>query len=180
MAVPTSVASEERIMVTKISWAAAIVAGSAIIAAGCQTAPEERPSASSASTEAEPRASASDADKTERAGAMGAATTEQQSRSTGDGQASTSPPGGTTTPYEVTGRVDRIDASNIEIAGKTLKIDSSTSVMKGGMGASLDDIKEGDEVRASLSGSGDPEPKAVRIEVMSPPSEAPAGAGTAR
>jgi hypothetical protein len=108
---------------------------------------------------------------------MGAATTEQQSRSTGDGQTSAS----TATPYEITGRVDRVDASNIEIGGKTLKIDSSTSVMKGGVGASLDDIKQGDEVRASLSGSGDAEPKAVRIEVMSPPTDAPArDTGTVR
>jgi hypothetical protein len=126
-------------MATNISWVAAmVIAGSTLVTAGCQTAPEERPSTSSTATDtAAPRASAS------------------------DGVAE----GTTANPYEITGRVDRVDASTIEIAGKTIKVDSSTYVRKGGVGGSLEDVKEGDEVRASLSG-GDP-PKAERIEVMS-------------
>jgi len=174
-------------MATKIRWAAAIaIAGSAFIAAGCRTT-EERPSGSSAPTA---RASQGDAGKSGRAGAMGAATTEQQSRSTeGDRtsaptQSSSGDRGGTTageatprgattaTSNELTGRVEKVDRSSIQVAGKTLKVDSSTSVKKGGVGAELTDVKEGDQVRASLTGSGD-RLKAERIEVMSP-----AGAGT--
>lgn len=167
-------------MGTKISRAAAIaIAASAFTVAGCQTAPEERPSASAASTDASPRAGASDSDKPESAGATGAATTGEQ-RPAESGQASTSAPT-SATPYEITGRVESVDASSIAIAGKTLKVDTSTSVMKGGVGASLDDIQEGDEVRASLSGSGDPL-KAERIEVIAPATDAPASGtpGTSR
>ena len=172
-------------MGTKISWAAIAVAGSTFLAAGCQTAPEERPTASSASERgAQAEASASDTDRSERAGAMGTATTEQQSRSTEDsradataarqsdatGREAASATSGT--PYEITGRVESVDESNIEIAGRTFKVDASTSVRKGGVGATLEDIKEGDEVRASLSGTDDAA-KAVRIDVMSPKRDSP-------
>jgi hypothetical protein len=155
-------------MATKSSWAAAllVVAGSTFIAAGCRTAPERSSAAASA----------------EESGTTGSATgtTEQPARSTEGGQAGASPQrgssetaqaGSTATAYEVTGRVEKIDESSIQVAGKQLKIDSSTSVSKGGIGATLADVKEGDEVRASLSGSGDPR-KAERIEVM-PGTEAP-------
>jgi hypothetical protein len=73
-----------------------------------------------------------------------------------------------TSAYELAGRVEGIDPSNntIQIGGRTVRVDSSTSVMKGGVGATFDDIKEGDEVRASLSLSGE-QPKAERIVVTS-------------
>jgi hypothetical protein len=57
------------------------------------------------------------------------------------------------------GRVQNFDRTNntLTISGtaKMLKVDSSTQVMKNGSRASLDDIKEGERVRASYSGSGD-------------------------
>jgi hypothetical protein len=69
---------------------------------------------------------------------------------------------------ELTGRVESFDhASNtFTVAGKSLKVDSTTEVMKDGQTASLTDISEGDQVRASFSGTGD-ELTAQRIEVMS-------------
>jgi hypothetical protein len=155
-------------MATKSSWAAAIlVAGCTFIAAACRTAPE-KPSASSGSAEG--------------SGTMGTATTEQPTRSAEGGQAGASPQsrssetaraGTGATPYEVTGRVEKVEKSNIQIAGKLLKVDSSTSISKGGVGATLAEVKEGDEVRATLSGSGDP-PKAARIEVITATDNPPA------
>ena len=57
------------------------------------------------------------------------------------------------------GKVQKFDRSKntLTLSGsaQSLKIDSSTQVMKDGSRASLDDIKEGDQVRASYSGSGD-------------------------
>jgi hypothetical protein len=69
----------------------------------------------------------------------------------------------------ITGRVERVDpsANTIQVAGQTLKTDGATSVKKGGGNVILADVKEGDEVRVDLSGSGDAV-KVVRIEVMSP------------
>jgi hypothetical protein len=59
----------------------------------------------------------------------------------------------------LTGKVEQFDRSTNEltVAGsdQKLKIDSSTKVMRDGSRASIDDIKEGDQVRASYSGSGD-------------------------
>jgi Cu/Ag efflux protein CusF len=68
---------------------------------------------------------------------------------------------------ELTGRVEKFDhdSKTFTVAGKDLKIDSSTKVMKDGEKAELTDIKEGDEIRASYSGSGDTL-TADRIEVM--------------
>src|SRR6266568_4994041 len=60
---------------------------------------------------------------------------------------------------QLQGKVQNFDRTNntLTLAGsdKALKIDSSTQVMKNGSRASLNDIKEGDQVRASFSGSGD-------------------------
>jgi hypothetical protein len=57
------------------------------------------------------------------------------------------------------GKVESFDRTNntLMLSGseKTLKVDSSTKVMKQGSRATLDDIKEGDQVRASYSGSGE-------------------------
>lgn len=146
-------------MTTKIHWAAAMaVVAITVMAVGCRTTPEPTPSATSGTEGTEPQAGATE-----------------------EGRASTPRPSDTgamatgETPFEITGRVDSIEASRIEIAGKTLAIDSSTSITKGGVGASLEDIKEGDEVRATMSGSGDP-PKAARIEVMSPETSPAPGA----
>ncbi len=57
------------------------------------------------------------------------------------------------------GKVQKFDRSKdtLTLAGstKTLKVDPSTKVTKDGSRASIDDIKEGDQVRASFSGAGD-------------------------
>jgi hypothetical protein len=144
-------------MARKIRWAAAIAAaGAMIVAVGCRTAPERTASGGSDTT-AEPQAPAAEAGRT------GSPPAEAGSMAAG------------ATPFEITGRVDRVDESRIEVAGRTLAIDSSTSIVKGGVGASLEDIREGDEVRATLSGSGDAA-KAVRIEVV-PRTDAASGPG---
>jgi hypothetical protein len=62
---------------------------------------------------------------------------------------------------QVTGKVDKIDQSKKELSLK-LKVDESTQIMKDGQRATLSDIKEGDQVRASFSGG-----EVQRIDVMS-------------
>jgi hypothetical protein len=62
----------------------------------------------------------------------------------------------------VTGKVDKLDKSKNQLSLQ-LKVSESTQVMKNGQTASLSDIKEGDQVRASFSSSGQVE----RIDVMS-------------
>ncbi|HTP28339.1 MAG TPA: hypothetical protein VMK12_22125 [Anaeromyxobacteraceae bacterium] len=56
------------------------------------------------------------------------------------------------------GKVENFDRTQntLTLSGssKTLKVDPNTKVMKNGSKATLDDIQEGDEVRASYSGSG--------------------------
>jgi Cu/Ag efflux protein CusF len=69
----------------------------------------------------------------------------------------------------ITGTVEKLDKSKHELTlsgtDKKLKLDSKTSVMKNGEHATLDDVKEGDQVRASYSGSAD-HPTVTRIDVM--------------
>jgi hypothetical protein len=113
---------------------------------------------------------------------MGAASTEQQQRSSpqagASGQSdSTEAPGRSTgTPHarsgsdtrtatapsspggsELTGRVEKFDhtSKTFTISGTTVKVDESTEVTKDGRKAALTDVQEGDQVRASMSGSGD-------------------------
>ncbi len=73
---------------------------------------------------------------------------------------------------EVEGRVERIDrADNVTIAGsesaglafQPLKVDTGTEVVKDGKKATLLDVEEGDEVRASMSGNGE---RVDRIEIL--------------
>jgi hypothetical protein len=103
---------------------------------------------------------------------MGAASTEQQSRSSArvgaSGTASASTSASPSSQREVAGLVESFDhASNtFRISGTSVKVDSSTEVLKDGQRASLTDVQEGDEVRASFSGSGDAA-TANRIEVTS-------------
>jgi hypothetical protein len=68
---------------------------------------------------------------------------------------------------QLAGRIDRIDRSTntLTLDGRMLKMDSSTEVTKDGSRATLSDVKEGDQVRASFSGSGDTL-NVQRIEVM--------------
>jgi Cu/Ag efflux protein CusF len=73
---------------------------------------------------------------------------------------------GSTSQNQVTGKVDKFDKSNKELT-LSLKVSDSTQVTKDGQSASLNDIKEGDQVRASFTGSGE-SLQVTEIEVMSP------------
>ncbi len=66
---------------------------------------------------------------------------------------------------EVTGKVEKFDKTSKELT-LSLKVSDTTQVTKDGRSASLTDIKEGDQVRASFSGSGD-SLEVTQIEVMS-------------
>jgi hypothetical protein len=61
----------------------------------------------------------------------------------------------------VTGKVDKLDKSKNQLSLQ-LKVSDSTQVMKNGQTATLSDIKEGDQIRASFSSTGQVE----RIDVM--------------
>ena len=63
---------------------------------------------------------------------------------------------------QVTGKVDKLDRTNNQLSLR-LNVSDSTQVMKNGQPSSLADIKEGDQVRASFSPSG----QVDRIDVMS-------------
>jgi hypothetical protein len=136
-----------------ISRAAVAVAAGAVFAS-CSTT-EERPSGGAAPAASAPAASApqSAGGEAQRSGATASAST------AGDAASA----------YELTGRVESVDRAKntVRIGGRSLKVDSSTSVMKDGIGATLDEVREGDQVRASLSHGGEG-PKAERIEVTSP------------
>ncbi len=69
------------------------------------------------------------------------------------------------TQNEVTGKVDKFDQAKKELTLR-LPVSDDTQVTKDGKRATLSDIKEGDQVRASFSGSGD-QLKVNRIDVMS-------------
>jgi Cu/Ag efflux protein CusF len=78
---------------------------------------------------------------------------------------------------QVTGTVQKFDKDAKELtlsnSDKKLKLGDSTQVMKNGQSASATDIHEGDQVRASYSGSGD----VTQIEIM-PSSEKTPGTGS--
>jgi hypothetical protein len=88
---------------------------------------------------------------------------------------------------EVQGKVTHFDRDSnlITLSGsdKALHVDSSTEVIKNGGKMSIADIKEGDEVRASYSGTGDTL-HVEKLELMgmgaspSPGSTPPTGSGT--
>jgi Cu/Ag efflux protein CusF len=70
---------------------------------------------------------------------------------------------------ELTGTVEKFDRESKELtlqhSDKKLKVNDSTRVMKDGQRGSLSDIKEGDQVRASFSGTG-ATLTATRIDVV--------------
>ena len=74
-------------------------------------------------------------------------------------QTSTKTETSTTATKSLQGKVEKFDRAEntLTLSGtdKKLKVDSSTQVMKEGARASLEDIKEGDQVRASYSGTGE-------------------------
>jgi len=75
---------------------------------------------------------------------------------------------------QITGKVEKVDQTKNQLSLQ-LKVSDTTQVMKDGQKASLSDIKEGDQVRASFSSTG----QVQRIDVMSSggsaPSTAPGG-----
>jgi len=90
---------------------------------------------------------------------------------------------GAASQHEITGKVEKLDRTKKELSLR-LKVSDDTQVMKDGQRASLSDIKEGDQVRASFTGSGDTL-QVQRIDVVSSakggalspgaPSSAPSG-----
>lgn len=71
---------------------------------------------------------------------------------------------------QVTGKVEKISHSDSSITVRSsdqteqkLKVDSGTAVVKDGRRATYEDLEPGDQVRASMSGSGD----LTRLEVTS-------------
>src|SRR3990172_657621 len=108
---------------------------------------------------------------TESTGSTGSTTgTMGESSGSSTGSAATSGPSATRSGTELQGKVEKFNRSKntLTLSGssKTLKVDSSTKVMKDGSNASLDDIKEGDEIRASYSGSGNTV-KVKSLDIMS-------------
>jgi len=75
---------------------------------------------------------------------------------------------------QITGKVEKVDQSKKELSLR-LKVSDTTQVMKDGKTATLSDIKEGDQVRASFDATGEP----VRIDVTSSSgSKSPSGSST--
>jgi Cu/Ag efflux protein CusF len=104
----------------------------------------------------------SDSSKSGSAGSMGS-TGSTGSSSTGS-SASSSPSASSSASAmgnELTGKVQKFDKAKHEIT-LALKVSDSTQVTKDGQTATLSDIKEGDQVRASFSGDD-----VTKIEVMS-------------
>jgi hypothetical protein len=105
---------------------------------------------------------------------VGGAGTAAPSASGGDGSRS----------EQFDGRVERVDkGDHVTIAGsesaglafQPFKLEPGTEVVKDGRKASASDLEEGDEVRATLAGTGD-ELRLERIEILRP---AAGGGGTA-
>jgi Cu/Ag efflux protein CusF len=87
----------------------------------------------------------------------------------GSGSATGSSMGMESSKNELTGTVQKFDRETKELtlanSDKKLKVSESTTVMKDGQAGTLSDIKEGEQVRASFSGSGDTL-QVSQIEVM--------------
>ncbi|ABS26405.1 conserved hypothetical protein [Anaeromyxobacter sp. Fw109-5] len=99
----------------------------------------------------------------------------------GSGSATGSSTGMESSKNELTGTVQKFDRETKELtlanSDKTLKVSESTTVMKDGQAGTLSDIKEGEQVRASFSGSGDTL-QVSQIEVMTAGSTGTSGMGT--
>jgi len=80
---------------------------------------------------------------------------------------------------QIQGRVQNFDRSNntLTLSGsdKPLHVDSSTVILKDGGNASVGDIKEGDQIRASFANQAGETLQVQRLEVMTKPA---AGAAT--
>jgi Cu/Ag efflux protein CusF len=100
----------------------------------------------------------------------GTTSSQQDTGTMGTHGSTTGTQSGMATQNEVTGKVDKFDQAKKELTLR-LPVSDDTQVTKDGKQATLSDIKEGDQVRASFSGSGD-QLKVNRIDVMS------AGAGS--
>jgi colicin import membrane protein len=101
-------------------------------------------------------------------GAMGAGSSAGTASATGDTSA--------TAGQQLTGTIQKFDKDSKELtlanSDKKLKVSDDTKVMKDGQKGSLSDIKEGDQVRASYSGTGDTL-QVTTLEVMSAQPGAP-------
>ncbi len=79
--------------------------------------------------------------------------------------------GGSST-SEISGTVKSVDSATKEVtlAGSdgTLSVNDDTQIVKDGRPAALSDVREGDEVRASYSGSGETT-QVIKLEVVEAP-----------
>jgi Cu/Ag efflux protein CusF len=100
----------------------------------------------------------------DKTGTSGSSTSGQSSGSTGSTASSD-----TGSSHQVSGTVQKFDKDSKEMtlsnSDKKLKLNDQTKVTKKGQAASASDIHEGDQVRASFSGSGD-EVDVLMIEVV--------------
>lgn len=101
----------------------------------------------------------------DRTGTSGSATGSIGSSTGSSATDSTQASASSSSSNQVTGKVEKFNRSSKELT-LALKVSDSTQVTKDGQQASLSDIKEGDQVRASFSGSGDTL-QVTQIEVMS-------------
>jgi Cu/Ag efflux protein CusF len=73
---------------------------------------------------------------------------------------------------EVSGTVERVDRGSKELTlaetGGALTVTPETQIVKGGQRAALADVRQGDEVRASYTESGNTL-HVTRIEIVEPP-----------
>ncbi|WP_242394066.1 hypothetical protein [Anaeromyxobacter oryzisoli] len=136
---------------------------------GSSSSPQQPSESSSSSSQQQPSESSS-------------STGQQQPSSTGTmggtGSSAATTPGAPSAANELTGTVQKFDrdANQLTLANsdKKLRVSSDTQVMKDGQVGSLSDIREGDQVRASYSGTGDTV-QVHRIEVMSAGSKSQTG-----
>jgi Cu/Ag efflux protein CusF len=109
---------------------------------------------------------------TSEKGSMGSMGSSGTSRDSSMGGTGTSAPSSsaTTGTQELTGTVQKFDKDSNELtlssSDRKLKVSDDTQVMKDGQIGSISDIHEGEQVRASFSGTGDTV-QVQRIEVMS-------------
>ena len=99
------------------------------------------------------------------AGAQGSKESPGAPGTTGGATAGGTASAGAAGEQQITGKVEKVDQSKKELSLR-LKVSDTTQVMKDGKTATLSDIKEGDQVRASFSGSGETL-QVQRIDVMS-------------
>jgi Cu/Ag efflux protein CusF len=156
----------------------------AALPAHAQSSTSAGSSTGSSSSEKEKSGATSPSSSGSSSGSMGGTTSEPSSGSStssgsmGSSAGTASATGDTsaTAGQQLTGTIQKFDKDSKELtlanSDKKLKVSDDTKVMKDGQKGSLSDIKEGDQVRASYSGTGDTL-QVTTLEVMSAQPGAP-------